>query len=64
MNAPIPLGTMIKEYGKVGAVACIQGERYYFMVRGNLVSMIPAFMLEERKEQDNAVNGSIGHVNP
>lgn len=43
---PMPLGTYVHPYGKVGAVAFLGGERYYFLSEGNGVSMIPAFMLE------------------
>lgn len=45
MNLPIPLGTVIKPYGKVAAVGWV-GERYYWLVKEGCVSMIPAAVLE------------------
>lgn len=35
-----------KEYGRLGMVKLISGERYCFFVKDNLVSMIPYFMVE------------------
>ena len=35
-----------KEYGRLGMVRLISGERYCFFVKDNLVSMIPYFMVE------------------
>lgn len=49
---PLPLGTMT-EWGEIGAIASLRGERYYFMVDpatselGIGVAMIPAMMVED-----------------
>jgi hypothetical protein len=42
----IPLGTVVKPYGKVSAVANIDGERYYFMEKRGDVAMMPAVLIE------------------
>lgn len=42
----IKLGTIVKPWGKVKAVGVIEGERYYWLTLGNLVSMIPANVVE------------------
>lgn len=44
----IPLGTKTK-VGKVSMVGCIEGERYYWMVKEHTraVSMIPATAMEQ-----------------
>jgi len=46
-SQPIPLGTIVKHWGKVAAVGYISGERYYWLVdkRGS-VSMMPADTVE------------------
>ena len=36
---------------KVGAVGLTGGERYYWLTRGSVVAMVPAFMLDQLKEQ-------------
>ena len=47
-NVLLPLGTKT-EYGKIEMIGFVGGERYYWMVdRFGCVSMIPAFMLENR----------------
>jgi len=45
----LPLGTWVDYNGFRGKVAAIAwlGERYYFLVDGQSVSMIPAFALKE-----------------
>lgn len=46
----IPLGVVVKPYGKVGAVMVISGERYYFLVdRRGGVAMMPADVIESRR---------------
>jgi len=35
-----------EEYGRLSMVRLIDGERYLFFVKENLVSMIPYFMVE------------------
>jgi hypothetical protein len=47
----IPLDTETK-YGKVAAVACFGGERYYFFVKAETTSMLPASVVEPEYEQD------------
>jgi hypothetical protein len=41
----IKIGTVIKDFGKVVAVGWI-GERYYWLIKNGVVSMIPASTLE------------------
>lgn len=36
-----------EEYGRLSMVRLIDGERYCFFVKDNLVSMIPYFMVEQ-----------------
>ena len=43
---PLPLGKVVKPWGKIGAILLTGGERYYLMSKGRCVSMIPAFMVE------------------
>jgi hypothetical protein len=55
----IPLGTNVKPYGKVSAVGCIQGERYYWLLsKEGVVSMIPADFLE----LEGGEHGTVGTV--
>lgn len=46
MSNIIPIGTIVKPWGKVVAIGFTKGERYYWFVDDNCVSMIPAFMVE------------------
>jgi hypothetical protein len=46
----LPLGSFVNRFGwkgKVGAVGWTGGERYYWLVTKDCVSMVPAFMLED-----------------
>lgn len=43
----INLDTNIKDYGKVAAVGNISGERYYWLIKNGVVSMMPASFIEE-----------------
>lgn len=47
-HPPLPLGTVVKPWGKIAAVQWL-GERYYFLVskRGS-VSMMPADLVERK----------------
>jgi hypothetical protein len=46
ISKPLPLGTQT-QWGKIGAVGYIQGERYYWMIdEDGSVSMMPAFVVE------------------
>ena len=50
---PLPLGTETK-WGPIEMIGCLQGERYYWMVKDYVVSMIPAFMVEnDQTQKDN-----------
>lgn len=42
---PLPIGTIVKPFGRISAVGWI-GERYYWFVKDGDVSMIPADMVE------------------
>jgi hypothetical protein len=42
----LQLGTVVKPYGKVIAIAFIGGERYYFMRDGSSIAMMPADFIE------------------
>lgn len=41
----VPIGTRT-DYGKIIAVGSISGERYYWMKKGIVISMIPAVGIE------------------
>ena len=46
----LPLGTIVKPYGRVAAVGTTGGERYYWLIdKHGTVSMIPAVEIEKRK---------------
>ncbi len=45
MNPPIPIGTRT-QWGSVQAVGLTLGERYYWMVKGKDIAMIPASIVE------------------
>jgi hypothetical protein len=51
----LPLGAVIKPYGKIAAVGLTGGERYYWMIgkHGDVV-MMPADVIE--KEAGNGTN--------
>lgn len=49
MNAPIPLGTIVKPYGEVVAIGYL-GERYYWMERDGVISMICGDVVERMCE--------------
>ncbi len=46
--AMLKLGDKTKEFGKVVAIGITGGERYYWFKKGNIISMIPAFMVKAR----------------
>lgn len=49
----IPLGTVVKPWGKIVAIGFISGERYYWFVEindPNCVAMIPGFMVESEEQ--------------
>lgn len=49
---PVSLGTVIKLYGKVGAVGITGGERYYWLVNADGgVTMMPWFVIEQPSSQ-------------
>ena len=48
----LPVGRRVEPYGKIAAVGSIEGERYYWFVEGNGVSMMPAFMIGELVEKE------------
>lgn len=50
-NPPLPLGTVVKPYGKLGAILLTGGERYYLFSKERCVSMIPAFMVDPPRPQ-------------
>jgi hypothetical protein len=52
---PLPLGAVIKPYGKIAAVGLTGGERYYWLIgkHGDVV-MMPADVIE--KEAGNGTN--------
>ena len=43
---PLPIGTQT-EWGVIQAVGITGGERYYWIVDENIVSMFPAFIVEQ-----------------
>ena len=45
---PLPIGKVVKPWGKIGAILLTGGERYYLLSKGRCVSMIPAFMVEAK----------------
>lgn len=50
----VPIGTIIKPYGKVSAVGCLQGERYYWFVASDKsIAMMPACMIERMVDGRN-----------
>ena len=46
LKSYLELGKVYRPYGKLGAVALLQGERYYFFVDKGTVSMMPACSVE------------------
>jgi hypothetical protein len=42
----VPIGTVVKPYGKISAIANLDGERYYFFTNGEDVAMMPAMCIE------------------
>lgn len=46
----LSLGSKTKEWGRVVMIGFTGGERYYWFVKGNIVSMIPAFMVERKRK--------------
>jgi len=54
----IPLGTVVKPWGKIVAVGITGGERYYWFVEvdaPNCVAMIPGFMVEQEFEEAHTI---------
>lgn len=48
---PLSLGTVVKPYGKVGAVMFTGGERYYMLTdKHGTVSLMPWFTIENHYE--------------
>lgn len=47
-TAPLPLGKVVKPYGKIGAILWTGGERYYLLHKGRSVAMIPATVIERK----------------
>lgn len=43
----LTIGTEVKPYGTLSMIRMIEGELYYWFVKGNSVAMLPAFMFEE-----------------
>lgn len=43
---PLPLGTMVPDYGRIDVVGWTGGERYYWLTGPNGVAMVPAFIIE------------------
>jgi hypothetical protein len=43
---PLPLGTVVKPWGKIGAILLTAGERYYLLHKGKDVAMMPAGEVE------------------
>lgn len=44
---PLALGTVVKPYGKIGAVMFTGGERYYMLTNGNGdTALMPWFVIE------------------
>lgn len=44
---PLMLGTVVKPWGKIGAVLLTDGERYYHLIdKHGMVSMMPADVVE------------------
>lgn len=52
---PLPLGTVVKPWGRIDMIGITGGERYYWLVDGNIVSMIPATMVESAPIRDKGV---------
>lgn len=52
MSEPIPIGTVVNPYGQITAVMLTGGERYYFLLKGGGVSLMPASVIEP-KEPDH-----------
>jgi len=50
----IPLGTIVKPWGKVAAVGWTGGERYYWFIKDNSVSMIPWTVVMEQIKENKA----------
>lgn len=47
---PLSIGTVVKPYGKIGAVMFTGGERYYMMSDGRDVALMPWFVVEQDEE--------------
>lgn len=43
---PIPLGTVVKPWGRIDAIGILSGERYYWLTKRGAVSMLPAILIE------------------
>jgi hypothetical protein len=54
MNSePLPLGTVVKPYGKIGAVMFTGGERYYMLTsKDGDVAMMPWFVIEPEQASE------------
>jgi hypothetical protein len=49
---PRRIGEIVLPFGVIGAVGCIQGERYYWLVdKHGSVSMMPADVVEGARRQ-------------
>jgi hypothetical protein len=53
MPSMIPLGTKTR-WGKVVAIAALNGERYYFLTSGESVAMLPADLVESAAGRSKA----------
>jgi len=51
MDSAFHLGQVVKPWGRVGAVGFVSGERYYWFLKGNVVSMMPADVVEKGKTE-------------
>ena len=49
---PLPLGTKVPPYGYVAAVMFIGGERYYSLVKGTDVALMPWSVIEPPEPQE------------
>ena len=50
---PLKLGTVVKPWGKIGAVLVTCGEPYYMMQgKGGVVSLLPAKMVQHHYERN------------
>jgi hypothetical protein len=46
VSNPLPLGTVVPPYGRIGATGVLDGERYYWFAKGTDVAMMPASVIE------------------